>query len=182
MAEEQTNNESNEAAAPAKKSNLLLFILIPVLILVGIAAGIFLAPMFGGSKDKKEHATEAKHQGEEELSEEDKQKKAKLDPKHIAFVLIPDVLVNLKSSKQRPVFLKVSLALEIHDPTMKDTIENLRPKIVDQMQVFLRDLDITDVTGSSNLQRLRQELQVRVNNAVSPLKVQDVLIKDFLVQ
>ena len=188
MAEEKENDPSKESGdkvtdaevvAPKKSNNMLLYILIPVILIVGIAGGFLVSSMFGGKKDHKEEATK-EHQ--ETLSEEDVKKKEALDPKNILFVPIPDLLINLKSNKQRPVFLKISLVLEIHDPKIKEVIENLRPKMVDQFQVFLRDLDTADVTGASNLQRLRQELLVRVNAVAAPYKVQDVLIKDFLVQ
>ena len=185
MADEGKKGENNTEAASGKKGNMLLFIMIPVLLIAGLGAGIFLGPMFMGSKEKKEgdHSSSAQEESSEgDTSEENNEKKEKLDPHNIAFINVPDVMVNLKSNKQRPVFLKVSIVLEIHDPKIKEIIENLRPKIVDQMQIFLRDLDITDVTGASNLERLRQELMVRVNNAVAPYKVHDVLIKDFLVQ
>lgn len=168
-----------EVVAPKKSNNLLLYILIPVILIVGIAGGFLVSSMFTGGH--KEHKEEEK-KNKEALSEEDEKKKESLDPKNILFVPIPDLLINLKSNKQRPVFLKVSLVLEIHDPKIKEVIENLRPKMVDQFQVFLRDLDTADVTGASNLQRLRQELLVRVNAVAAPYKVQDVLIKDFLVQ
>lgn len=179
---EATVVTDGEAAAPKKGGNMLMFILIPIMLIAGIAGGIFLAPMFGGGKEHKKEEAHEKKEGHEELSEEDQKKKEALDPKNIAFIPVPDLLVNLKSNKQRPVFLKVSIVLEVHDPKLKEVIENLRPKMIDQFQIFLRDLDTADVTGASNLQRLRQELLVRVNNVTSPYKVQDVLIKDFLVQ
>lgn len=171
-----------EPVAPAKqKGNMLLYIIIPIMLILGVVGGIFLAPMFH-KKEETETKDGKAAAAEYENSEENKKKKEALDPKNIVFVTIPDVLVNLKSSKQRPVFLKVSIVLEVHEAHLKEIIENLRPKIIDQLQTFLRDLETADVTGSANLQRLRQELLVRINNITSPYKIQDVLIKDFLVQ
>lgn len=181
--------EDAEIVPEKKSSNMLLYILIPVLLLAGVGGGIFLAPMFHtkpDDKDKSEKDGKADEKHEEEGKEdehEDESKKEDIDPKKISFIPVPDVLVNLKSDqKRRPVFLKVSLLLEVHDPAEKAFIEPMVPKVVDQMQTFLRDLDVADVTGANNMQRLRRELQLRVNNVMSPHKVQDVLIKEFLVQ
>ena len=173
-----------------KSSNMLLFILLPVLLIVGLGAGVFLGPMIMGGHDKKEETSEKSSEGGGHGDSNDdsdygseKSSKEVIDPKLISFIEVPSLLVNLKSDRRsRPVFLKVSLTLEVHDPKAKETVEPLLPKIIDQMQLFLRDLEISDVTGTTNLQRLRRELHMRVNNVVSPAKVDDVLIKEFLIQ
>lgn len=175
-------------------SNKLLFIMAPILIIVGVIAGVFLTPMvkglIGGDKQEKSEKTQEK-KGEEsgesahvEESAEPSSSKEPLDPKKMAFIPVPDVLVNLKGDrKSRPTFLKVSIVLQVHDGHhAKEVIEPFVPKVVDQMQLFLRDLDINDVSGANNLQRLRRELLMRVNNVMAPNKVDDVLIKEFLIQ
>ncbi len=197
MTEEKNKENKNikdaEIIDNNKNSNKLIFILSPLLLIIGITSGIFLGPllksMFGGDHDKETtlSANETKNrsteQEESHNAEESATKKHPVDPSHIAFIPVPDVLVNLKTEKKaRPIFLKVSIVLEVHDPKIKDAIEALKPKVVDQMQLFLRDLDIGDVTGANNLQRLRRELHMRVNNVISPHKVEDVLIKEFLIQ
>jgi len=180
--EEKKETETEAEVADAveiveekKGSSKLLFILIPVILVAGLAGGFFLTSFFKG-KAQPEHGQK---EGE---SASDAEKKEEFDPKKIAFINIPDVLVNLKSNSKRPIFLKIAIVLETHDPTKKDAIENLKPKIIDQMQTFLRDLDVADVTGANNLQRLRQELNIRINNIINPLKINDVLVKEFLVQ
>ncbi|MBX9696950.1 MAG: flagellar basal body-associated FliL family protein [Alphaproteobacteria bacterium] len=193
--EENKNVEDAEIIDEKKGSNKLVLILIPLLTIVGVCAGVFLGPTLksmlgmGRTAEKGEGShpekKETGHEGAEDSGGDNEpvSKKPAVDPKLITFIPVPDVLVNLKTdNKSRPVFLKVSIALEIHDPHEKEAVEALRPKVVDQMQLFLRDLDVADVTGANNLQRLRRELHMRVNNVTSPIKVDDVLIKDFLVQ
>lgn len=176
-------------------SNKLLFIILPIVLIVGVIAGVFLTPMvkglMGGEKhenSEKSHEKKDDAHGEsdpqEKESEEHSSSKAPTDPKKVVFIPVPDVLVNLKGDrKARPTFLKVSIVLQIQDGQhAKETIEPFIPKVVDQMQLFLRDLDINDVSGANNLQRLRRELLMRVNNVMAPHKVDDVLIKEFLIQ
>jgi flagellar FliL protein len=59
--------------------------------------------------------------------------------------------------------------------------ENL-PRIVDNFQVYLRELRVDDLQGSAGMYRLREELLRRVNLAVRPARVKDVLFKEMLVQ
>ena len=56
------------------------------------------------------------------------------------------------------------------------------PRIVDNFQVYLRELRVEDLRGSSGLYRLREELLQRVNAAAAPAKVTDVLFKELLIQ
>ena len=62
------------------------------------------------------------------------------------------------------------------------TIEEMMPRIVDNFQVYLRELRVEDLKGSAGMYRLREELLKRVNVAVAPVKVNDVLFKEMLVQ
>ena len=56
------------------------------------------------------------------------------------------------------------------------------PRIVDNFQVYLRELRLEDLRGSAGLYRLREELLSRVNIAAQPAQVNDVLFKEMLVQ
>ena len=47
---------------------------------------------------------------------------------------------------------------------------------------FTRELRVEDLRGSAGVQRLREELLMRVNTAVHPIEVRDVLFKEMLVQ
>ena len=58
----------------------------------------------------------------------------------------------------------------------------LKPRIVDNFQVYLRELRIEDLRGSAGVYRLREELLARVNTAVQPVKVKNVLFNEVLIQ
>lgn len=196
-----SNDKKDESASVSEaeivdpkggSSNKLLLIITPIILIVGVIAGVFLTPMvkglMGGHKDEKNNEKKEENHGDandhEKSSEEPSSSKAPVDPKKVVFIPVPDVLVNLKGDrKSRPTFLKVSIVLQVQDGEhAKEKIEPFVPKVVDQMQLFLRDLDINDVSGANNLQRLRRELLMRVNNVMAPHKVDDVLIKEFLIQ
>ena len=56
------------------------------------------------------------------------------------------------------------------------------PRVLDGFQLYLRALTLDDVQGAAGMQRLKEELTARVNLAVAPVAVTDVLLKEMLVQ
>ena len=69
-----------------------------------------------------------------------------------------------------------------HDPGDIPRLETILPRIIDNFQVYLRELRIEDLQGSAGLYRLREELLTRVSVAAAPAKVHDVLFKEMLIQ
>ena len=147
---------------------LVLFIVLPILLLIGAAAGAYFAglldPLFG--------------QEPEPVVEEEV---APVASKAI-FYDLPEMLVNLNSAGRKNSYLKISISLELTREEDRASIATLLPRVVDNFQVYLRELRIEDLRGSAGLQRLREELLVRVNTAAHPIQVRDVLFKEMLVQ
>ena len=100
----------------------------------------------------------------------------------VAFVDIPDLLVNLRSDSPRLRYLKLRLALEVDGEPTADAVRRLMPKIMDSFQLYLRALTLDDVQGATGMQRLKEELGARANLAVDPVRVSSVLLKEMLVQ
>ena len=98
------------------------------------------------------------------------------------FYDLPEMLVNLNSSGRTSSFLKISVSLEIESESDRKRLDDALPRIIDNFQIYLRELRIEDLSGSAGMQRLREELLLRVNAAVRPSVVKDVLFKEMLVQ
>ncbi len=146
---------------------LVLFIILPILLLLGGAAGAYFAglldPLLG---QKEEHV-------EEEV--------APVETRAVFFDL-PQMLVNLNTGGRKNNYLKISISLELTRDEDRAELTNLLPRVVDNFQVYLRELRVEDLRGSAGVQRLREELLMRVNTAVHPIEVRDVLFKEMLVQ
>ncbi len=95
---------------------------------------------------------------------------------------LPDLLVNLNSTGRKASFLKISVSLELDDPADIARVQAVMPRIIDNFQVYLRELRIEDLRGSDGIYRLREELLARVNAAAAPVKVKDVFFREMLVQ
>lgn len=153
---------------PKKKlsgKKIVLFFVLPMLLLGGIAGGLFMTGIFD-SDDVDVAASGA-----------EKPKEVKT-----LFFDLPPLLVNLNSTGRRPAYLKMQVSLEIEDEDAVAQLERLSPRIIDNFQVYLRELRVQDLRGSAGIYRLREELLARVNAAIRPTKVKDVLFKEMLVQ
>ncbi|MDO9462020.1 MAG: flagellar basal body-associated FliL family protein [Alphaproteobacteria bacterium] len=157
---------------PAKKrlsgKFITLYIALPLLLLLfGGGVGAYFLGVFGSSGEEHAESADGEH-GEE------KQK--------AVFYDLPEILVNLNSSGKKETYLKIRIALEIDNPKVQTDLAPLMPRIVDNFQVFLREMRVEDLSGSAGMVRLKEELLQRINLSVQPIKVRDVLFKEMLIQ
>ena len=103
-------------------------------------------------------------------------------PPQVAYYDVPDLIVNIQSSDGTPVYLKLSLSLELYTNEEKTGIQALIPRIVDQFQGYLRELRSDDLKGSAGIMRIKEELLRRTNVAAAPYRVRDVLLKEMIIQ
>lgn len=165
--------EPKPSGNSGKMKKILLFIVLPLLLVVGGGAGAYFSgaadPLFkmfsgGGKKPAAEEAASGHPAGP------------------AVFYDLPEMLVNLNTPGRKQTFLKIRVALELADPLDVKQVEQVMPRIIDNFQVYLRELRVEDLQGASGLYRLREQLLDRVKAAAKPAKVQDVLFKEMLVQ
>ena len=93
-----------------------------------------------------------------------------------------EILVNLNTGGRKSSFLKIRISLELERASDVPLIESVMPRVIDNFQVYLRELRIDDLKGSAGMYRLREELMRRVSAATAPAGIKDVLFKEMLVQ
>ena len=154
---------------------LILLGVLPNLLLIGGIAGAYfmglLDPLFNPQMPDGAQAAKVEEAAPPELEGDDS-----------VFYKLPDLLVNLNVGGRKSAYLKLSVSLELPDGSHVDHLDRVRPRIIDSFQVYLRELRVDDLTGSAGIQRLREELLYRVNAAVKPAVVRDVLFKEMLIQ
>jgi flagellar FliL protein len=175
VSEEAVADEfDSDLDSPAKKKlsgkKIVIFIALPLLLLGGGGAGAYFMGLFGGGGGHQEaHAgAEPEH--------------APPPPPKTVFYELPEMIVNLNTANRRPSYLKIRVSLELANEGEISRIETMRPRIIDNFQVYLRELRVDDLKGSEGVYRLREELLARVNAAIDPGKVENVLFKEILVQ
>lgn len=172
--EDQDDSEGGEESSGGGKKLVMIIAIILLLVVGGLAGAYFtglLDPVIhmiaGGDKPKD---------GEEGADEA-------VDPNARAvFYDLEDILVNLNTGGRKSSFLKIRVSLELSKASDVPIIESVMPRIVDNFQVYLRELRIDDLKGSAGMYRLREELMRRVSAAAAPAKIKDVLFKEMLVQ
>ncbi len=183
MAEEGAEDVAEGAGGGGKKKlagkKLVLFIALPVLLLlIGGGAGAFF--LLGGEEAAEEEQADATQaEGEAEPGTSDELLK---DISDITFLDMPEILVNLNGGGKQANYLKVNIALELHDAEAVKTVNAVLPRVVDSFNVYLRELRIEDLSGSVGLVRLKEELMVRINASLGGPHVKDILFKEMLVQ
>lgn len=162
--------ESEKKRLSGKK--IILFFVLPVVLVLGTAAGVYFSGALDGMLGKKQDKVAV-----------EKAKAEALRAKAVFFDL-PELLVNLNSTGtgRRTNFLKISISLEMPGEADVTQLKQMLPRIIDSFQVYLRELRVTDLKGSAGMYRLREDLLRRVNEAARPLKINDVLFKEMLIQ
>jgi flagellar protein FliL len=110
------------------------------------------------------------------------EKVAEAPPPPAVFFDLPDLLVNLNTTGRKASFLKLSVSLELSHAEDLPKLQAVMPRIIDNFQVYLRELRVEDLRGSGGIYRLREELLARVSSAAAPIAIRDVLFKEMLVQ
>jgi flagellar FliL protein len=146
------------------KKKLIMIVAAALLVLGGGGGGAYMFGLFGGG--------EAGVEEEEEV--------AAVPPP--VFFDLPDITVNLAAIDERSQYLRLKVALELAEKGEIAEVEPQLARVLDAFQVYLRELRVTDLEGSAGVYRLKEELLRRINLAVYPAQVEDILFKELLIQ
>ena len=168
---EDDGENGDESSESGGKKKLLILIGVALLIVVGGTAGAYFTGLMQPLIDLiagpgGEHTEEGGMVAGEEA----------------VFYELEDILVNLNTGSRKGALLKIKVSLELEKEADRTRVEKLMPRIIDNFQVYLRELRVEDLKGSAGMYRLREELLTRVSAALAPVRVKDVLFKEMLVQ
>lgn len=171
MSDEAEDNGGGKKKVSGKK--LILLIVLPIVLLVGAGVGVYMSglldPLLGIEEEQAE--------GEETPAEEEP---AGEPPGH--YLQLDEIRANLRGPGGKTRFLKLQVTLELEDPIHEEAVNQAVPRIKDSFLVFLRELRVEELEGSQGFYRVTEELLNRVNKAVAPIKVRNVLVTDMLIQ
>lgn len=151
----------------------IIMIVVPIILLLigGGAAFMFM----GGDEASEEQVLD--ENGNPIVAAADEE----AEPLELLFYDIEPMLVNLTSAGGKSAYLKLSVTLEVDKQSSVEELELNLPRIVDNFQVYLRELRLEDINGSAGMFRLKEELLIRVNETIYPTRVNDVLFKEMLI-
>jgi len=157
----EDEEESGGGSGGLLANKKLLIMVAAVVLLLGGAGGAYFMGLFDGRMGAS--VEEAK-------------------PDAVVFFDLPELLVNLNSGSKKKTYLKVQFSLELDENADMAFLQSILPRVIDQFQVYLRELRADDLQGSAGIYRLKEELLRRLNVAAHPLVIRDVLFKEMLIQ
>ena len=98
------------------------------------------------------------------------------------FVDLPEMVANLNAPGRRPSYVKLKARVELAKADDQAGFTAAQPRIIDLFQTYLREMRPEELRGSAGTYRLRGELIVRANIAMSPAHITDILFTELLVQ
>ena len=164
------DEDGDEESSGGGKKKILIIVVALLLLIVGGAAAAYFTGALDGLLGSGEEKAEEVEEG------------AEAPPGEAVFYDLQEQLVNLNTGGRKATMLKIRVSLELRSAEDIPKIEALMPRINDSFQVYLRELRVEDLKGSAGMYRLREELLTRVNEAAAPAKINDVLLKEMLVQ
>ncbi len=95
---------------------------------------------------------------------------------------VPELMANLSTSAKKPVYLKMTISLQMAKESDRAQLDIRVPLLIDGFQNYLRELSAEDLSGSMGIYRLREELLIRASTIALPIEIKDVLFKEVLVR
>lgn len=164
MAKEE-NEEIVPEQPPVKKKSMRKIIIIGICALVVLGAGTFGTIYFLGHYEsgKKTPVTPA--------------------PRPIIGTMwsIDPFIVNL-ADNQGERYLKVVMQLEVSDPTITSQLEQLKPKLRDNVMDLLTAKTYSELMDVGGKQRLRDEIALRLNSFLAKGGIAKVYFTEFVIQ
>jgi flagellar FliL protein len=168
------DDEDGEGDGGAGKKRLIIVIAAVLVLILGGAAAAYFTGLLQPVIDMLS--------GGEDAAAIEEAEDTQIISGDAVFFDLQEMLVNINTGGRKAVYLKIRVSLELQNGDDIIKIEQMMPRIVDNFQIYLRELRIEDLKGSAGMYRLREELLKRVNVAVAPAVVNDVLFKEMLVQ
>src|SRR3546814_20930140 len=84
------------------------------------------------------------------------------------FFDLPQMLVNLNTGGKNRNYLKIAISLELTSQEDSVALQNLLPRVVDNFQVYLRELRVEDLRGRSEERRVGKECVSTCRSRWSP--------------
>lgn len=98
------------------------------------------------------------------------------------FYKLDAITLNLNAKGPKSRFMKLGLTLVLINEEDVIKIETRIPRIIDNVTAYMRELTPEELAGSANFYQVREDLLVRVQVAVAPVKVTRILFNTALIQ
>ena len=103
-------------------------------------------------------------------------------PEKQVFAKIREIIADLRAPRNITSFIRLKMSLRVMTREEKSWIKNIEPRIVDAVQLYLRQHTRDAFIGDEGTQKARDELLAVINQATKPVKIQGIFFREFLVR
>jgi flagellar FliL protein len=98
----------------------------------------------------------------------------------VVYYDFPSLSVNLNTPEQPVLDLKI--ILELDGAASESAVESAMPILIDSVQTCLHDLQPANFHGAEARTRVRQTLLDKINGAIKPVKVNNLLFREVVIR
>jgi flagellar basal body-associated protein FliL len=110
----------------------------------------------------------------------EKQQRELLNPNGKFLYALPRMELTLPSLQGNTHHARIGITLEIDEKNMQ-RFEDFQPRVSDRLIQFFHQQDIDELDKPSMMPKLRRNLLKEANSA-SPIKISDIIFREFLVR
>ncbi len=194
MAEEKKQNEQPDKSAPKndaeKKSSMMIWIVMLLVMIISAGAGIGIGQLFGGTSSTEEvqpQETEKVDPLEEITVKETDGKSDKNTGKSWYFEL-ESVIANLNEPGATR-YVMATLIIEVNSNVDQekgtDFLKEKSYHIKDWLTIYFAGLTLEDIQGDKNLKKIQNCVREMLNEKLFPNvkpQIQHILFKEFAIQ
>lgn len=92
-----------------------------------------------------------------------------------------ELIINLVPTDNNRHYLKIMISLRMASAADAAVVVAKLASIQDSLQMFLKELRPQDFNGSGATMKLKEEITKRINKAIYPVEVQEVLLREILL-
>lgn len=183
MAEEETEKKESKLDS-LKQNKMLLFIIIGVVAFLLIIFIVVAILIFSGGDDEAANA-QGGAQAEQQVSADSKSSQAKAGSNLLSvgpMYPMDQIIVNLMTSSGGKRYLKTAIVLELSIAEMQPELDTKRDVIRDIIITILSSKTFEEIQTTKGKQKLKDELQERINEILVDGRISNIFFTDFMVQ
>ena len=94
---------------------------------------------------------------------------------------LPRFKADLKTGRCRAPSLRTVIVISLNSQHLS-ALQESETKVLDQVQMHLRDQERQDLVGKAGTDNLRLNIATIINNIIAPARISKVLFKEFLLK
>lgn len=158
--------EQPEAPAPRKRFSMKQIIILGGIFFILVGGGFFAYTFLFSAKGDKHH------------KEKPEKKKVVEEEKPVLFKMEPFV-VNLMDEGR---FMKIGIEVQLADKKFEKLVEERIPLLRDAVIILLSSKSFAAISGPEGKFQLKDELLVRINQAIGQDVVKNLFFTEFVIQ